>query len=179
MKSRVVAVLAGTVLAVGLAGGAAAQIRLDRPAGGGGGGLGGGGGAPQQQTNVIERISPEAAVRVLQSAGFKGGQMLNLDGGLKAVKMEVNGTPVVVGLVDCKQDGCSSYLFLTNFGKQQVNADFLNRFNSNNRFARLYTNDDGAVVLQLDGQLYGGVGPGNFAVSGAIFGNALKTLLSN
>ena len=62
---------------------------------------------------------------------------------------------------------------------QQVNAEFLNRFNSNNRFARLYTNDDGSVVLQLDGQLYGGVGPGNFAVSGAIFGNALKTLLSN
>lgn len=177
MKSRVVAALAGAVLAVALAGGAEAQIRLDRPAGGGGGG-GGGGGAPQQ-TSVIERISPENAARILQSAGFKGGQVLNLDGGLKAVKMEVNGTPVVVGLVDCKPEGCANYLFLTNFGKQNVGADFLNRFNSGQRYARLYTNDDGSVVLQMDGQMYGGVGPSNFAVSGAIFGNALKTLLSN
>lgn len=181
MKSRVFATVAGAVLALSLAGTAEAQVRLDRPAGGGGGGGGmGGGGGAQQAPTIIDKITPEIAARVLQSVGFKGGEVLRFNNNqMQGLKMDLNGNPVAVVLTNCEGDGCGSYFFLMDFGRQQINADFINKFNSNTRFSKLYIANNGNAILQLDGQLYGGVSADNFALNGALFVNAFKSLMSN
>lgn len=177
MKSRIFAAVAGAALSICLAGGAEAQIRLDRPAGGGGGG---GGGAPQAPSGTIDKITPEVAARLLQSVGFKGGEVLRFnDAKMQGVKMDLNGNPVAVILSNCEGEGCSSYFFLMDFGRQQITADYINKFNSNNRFARLYLSNNGNAILQLDGHLYGGVSPANVVLNGALFANAFKNLMSN
>ena len=178
MKSPVLAALAGAVLSLGLAGAAEAQIRLDRPAGGGGG-MGGGGAAPQQSGNV-DKLTPELAGRIMQSVGYKGGEVLRFnDRQMQGVKMDLNGNPVAVILTNCEGDGCNSYFLLMDFGKQNISPDFINKFNSNTRFARLYISGNGNAILQLDGHTFGGVNPQNVALNGALFANAFKNLMSN
>lgn len=179
MKSRIFAAVAGAVLALGIAGSAQAQIRLDRPAGGGGGG-GGTSGGGQQQAGTIDKITPEIAARILQSVGYKGGEALRLSGNeMQGLKMDLNGSPVAIVLSNCEGGGCSSYFFLMDFGRQNISPDFINKFNSNNRFSKLYLGNNGNALLQLDGQLFGGVAPANFALNGALFANGFKNLMSN
>lgn len=176
MKSRVLAALAGAVLFLGAAGAAEAQIRLDRPAGGG---MGGGGSAPQQSGNV-DKLTPEIIGRILQSVGYKGGEILRFnDRQMQGLKMDLNGNPVAVVLTNCEGDGCNSYFLLMDFGKQNISPDFINKFNSNARFARLYVSGNGNAILQLDGHTFGGVNPQNVALNGALFANAFKNLMSN
>lgn len=187
MKSRVFAALAGAVLALSVASTAQAQIRLDRPAGGGGGGGGmggggssGGGSGGQPAPSVMDKITPEVAGRLLQSVGYKGGEVLRFNNSqMQGLKMDLNGNPVAVVLTNCEGEGCGSYFFLMDFGKQNISGEFINKFNSSNRFAKLYLGNNGSALLQLDGQLYGGVSAANFALNGALFANAFKTLMSN
>jgi hypothetical protein len=183
MKSRIFAAVACAVMVLGVAGGAQAQIRLDRPAGGGGsGGMGGGGGSGGggQQTSMIDKITPEVGARLLQSVGYKGGEVLRFNNAqMQGVKMDLNGNPVAVVFTNCEGGGCNSYFFLMDFGKQNISADFINKFNSNNRFARIYLGNNGNAILQLDGHTFGGVSPGNFVLNGALFANAFKNLMSN
>ena len=177
MKSRVLAALAGAVLFLGAAGAAEAQIRLDRPAGGGGMG---GGSAPQQQSGNVDKLTPELVGRIMQSVGYKGGEVLRFnDRQMQGLKMDLNGNPVAVVLTNCEGDGCNSYFLLMDFGKQNISPDFINKFNSNTRFARLYISGNGNAILQLDGHTFAGVNPQNVALNGALFANAFKALMSN
>lgn len=180
MKSPVFSALATIALAVCMSGPASAQIRLDRPAGGGMGGGGGGGAGGGQQGNMIDKITPDLAVRLLQSVGFKGGEPIRMNNDqAMGLKMDLNGTPVGVILQNCEGGGCASYTIFMDFGRQNISSDFINKFNGNNRFSKLFVSNNGNAILQLDGQLSNGVSPGNVAVNGALFAAAFKTLMSN
>ena len=175
MKSRVVAAMAGIGLAIALAVSAGAQIRLDRPAGGGP--LGNSGQQQQQPGGMITNISPQAVVAALQSVGFQRPEMLNLQGGLKGVKFDLNGTPVFVVLFGCQGDQCPSFTFYTFFGQQNVDNNFINGFNRDRRFGKLYVDKENSLTLAMDVHMIGGVGPQFVAGSGAVYSNAIKWLL--
>ncbi len=172
MKSRALAALACIGLAVSLVGAADAQIRLDRPVGGGGGS------APAQQPGgTIASITPELAIRILQQVGFKGGETAE-QGEVKIVKMDLNGQQALVILADCKPDGCTSYTIGMNFGRQDVTTDFVNSFNRNYGYGRVYLTKESVLILALNGHTFGGITPLNFARDGALFGNLVQNLVS-
>lgn len=172
MKARFVAALAGLGLAFALAGTAQAQIRLDRPVGGG----------PQQQqqqqpSGLLNGITPEQALQLLSGAGFAKAEILNLQNNLRAIKAEVNGTPVFAVFFGCENNVCGNFAYAVFFGKQNVSEDFINGFNRDRRYARLYTDKDGNLVLTMDVWLYGGVSPSFVATTGAIFATTIKWLI--
>lgn len=172
MISRVVAAMAGVTLALSVAGAAQAQIRLDRPLGGGVQPQ-----QPQQPSSTIDGISPEQAIRLLSQVGFSKGEVLKLDNNLKAVKAEVNGTPVFAVFFGCEGDKCSNFAYATFFGKQNVSQAFINGFNRDRRYARLYTDKEGNLALTMDVWMYGGVSPAFVATTGAMFATTIKWLV--
>lgn len=170
MRSRVVAALAGLGLSVSL-GAAEAQIRLDRP-------VGGGQQQPAQpQGGLITSVTSQQLLGLLRPAGWEKGEVLSLQGGTKAIKADLNGTPVFALLQGCEGENCASFAFFVFFGKQQVNANFINAFNRDRRFGKLYLDKEGALSMTMDVHLLGGVSPGYVAASGALFGSAIKWLV--
>ena len=180
MMSRVVSALAGVGLALSLVGTVQAQgIRLDRPVtgqptqGGGGGGAGGGGAAG----GLVTSITPEQGLRLLQAGGLQKGEILSLDGGQKAFRGELGGFKVVGLYVGCQGTNCSSIAFYAFFqASDSVDGNYLNAFNRDSRFSRVFLDKEGALVLSMDMHMGGGVSPAFITQTGALFGASLKYL---
>lgn len=152
---------------------AGAQIRLDRPIGSQQPPS-----QPQQpEGGLITTLTTQQLVRLLAPAGFGKGEPLKLENNLKAVKMDLNGTPVFALMAGCEGDNCSSFSFFTFFGKQPVDQAFINAYNRDRRFGRLYVDKDGGVVLSMDVYMMGGVSANYIAASGSIYGSAIKGVL--
>ncbi len=170
MGSRITAALVSFAMAMPLAGAVEAQIRLPGASG-------------QQQPQQpqaggnIDGISPEQAMRLLSQVGYSKGEVLRLDNNTKAIKAEVNGTPVFAVFFGCEGDKCANFAYATFFGKQNVRADFINAFNRDRRYARLYTDKDGNLALTMDVWMYGGVSPAFVTTTGAMFATTIKWLV--
>ena len=173
MKSRVVAAMAGLALAASFAGSAAAQLQLGRPGGGGGGQ------APAQQDagGMVSSVNEQTLMRLLAPAGFQKGEVLKLENGLRAIKGEMNGTPVFALLTGCQNADCAGFSFYVFFGQQQVNAAFINGYNRDKRFGRLYTDKENNLTLSMDVHLIGGTSAAFVGASGALFAGAIKSLV--
>lgn len=182
MMSRVVSALAGLGLAVSLVGAVQAQgIRLDRPVTGqpsqGGGGAGGGTGGGTAPGGLITSITPEQALRLLQAGGVQKGELLSLDGGQKAFRGELGGFKVVGLFVGCQGTNCSSIAFYAFFqANDSVDGNYLNAFNRDSRFSRVFLDKEGSLVLSMDMHMGGGVSPAFITQTGALFGASLKYL---
>lgn len=174
MTSRFLAALTGVGLALAAAGTAEAQIRLDRP-------VGGGGAPPQQQPaqpgGLVTAVTPPQLIAALQQAGYARGEVLQLQNGLKGIKLDLNGTPVFVLFYSCQGEQCGSFTYYCFFGQQSVDATFVNAFNRERRFGKLYTDKEGALGLSMDVNMIGGVSPAYVAGSGALFSNVIKWLI--
>lgn len=171
MKSRIVMTLAGMLLAATVSATAEAQIRLDRPVGG----------SPSQPAapsgDTLDSITPAQLLGLLSKVGYGKGQMLDMKRtDVQGFRADVNGTTVVVLLAGCEAKGCSNIQYATFFGKQTVSADFINGFNRDKRWGKLYIDSDGDLAMTMDIPLYGGVTPAYIGVSGAIYVNTLKEL---
>jgi hypothetical protein len=181
MKSRAIAALAGLGLAVSVAGAAYSQgIRLDRPVQGGQPSQGG---APSQGApaggagGTITSIVPEQAMRLLQAGGLQKGESLNLDGGTKGFRGELNGFKVVGIFTGCQGTGCSSIAYFAFFqAGDSIDGNYLNAYNRDRRFSRVFLDKEGSLVLSLDTHLSGGVAPAHITQTTSLFGSSLKWL---
>lgn len=181
MMSRVVSALAGVGLALSLVGAVQAQgIRLDRPVTGQptqGGGGGGGTGAGGATGAVITSITPEQGLRLLQAGGLQKGEIVSLDGGQKAFRGELAGFKVVGLFVGCQGSNCGSIAFYAFFqANDSVDGNYLNAFNRDSRFSRVFLDKEGSLVLSMDMHMGGGVSPAFITQTGALFGASLKYL---
>ncbi|WP_375460417.1 YbjN domain-containing protein [uncultured Enterovirga sp.] len=177
MMSRVVSALAGLGLAISVTAGAQAQgIRLDRPVIGqptqGGSPTGGG-----ATSGLVTGITPEQGLRLLQQGGLQKGELVTIDGGGKAFRGELAGFKVVGLFVGCQGSNCSSIAFYAFFqASDSVDGNFLNAFNRDSRFSRVFLDKEGSLVLSMDMHMGGGVSPAFITQTGALFGASLKYL---
>ncbi len=172
MTSPILAALVGFGLAFSLAGTAQAQIRLDRPVGSGG---------PQptaQPSGVMATITSDQLIRILGDVGYKSAQKVDTKNKNRAVRFDFNGTPVLLYLSNCEGEACSLLAYNVFLGKQDVSASFINAYNREKSWGKLYLDKDGDVTLAMELFSIGGVSPGWLAATGAIFGGVvLKGLL--
>ena len=192
MGSRVLRILSAIGLAVALAG--AAQAQFGTPGGGlGGGGLGGGGlgggsggGQPQPQPQpqgLLQTVSPEQVAGLLGQVGFTGPQMGNSnDPKFKFMKLTANGIgvgTVFVAFYNCESNGCPTYQFIMMFGKQNVDAKFINNYNNNAIVAKLVETQQGDLWLVSGGLVAGGVSPAQILNSAKLFIGSVQLLTNN
>lgn len=171
MRSRFLAGLAALALAAMASAGAEAQIRLDRPAGGGN--------QPQSAPagGTVQAVTAQQLLGVLSNVGFAKGQVVDTKrADLQAFTAAINSQPVTVVLGGCEAAGCSNFVYVAYFGKQDVSADFINGYNRDKRWSRLYIDKDGDLTLAMDVPLFGGVTPGFLAATGALYINSMKEL---
>jgi hypothetical protein len=133
-------------------------------------------GQPQVDVKVIDRITPELTMSLLEQAGYTDLELIELSG-QQQVKGKINEQPVVV-LHKCDKDGvCQILSFVAPLGKQQaVDLSWVNSWNLDKMLARLALDDQGNTYFQMDIHLFGGVSPNYVATSGAIFGELIKAL---
>lgn len=179
MRARVLGVLSVIGMTLALAGGAHAQF---------GGGFGGPQPPqpqpqPQQQQGPLQTITPEQMAGLLGQVGFTGAQMVNSnDPKFKLIKMTANGVGVgnvLIGFFNCDANGCPAYQFAMMFGKQNVDAKFINTYNINQLLAKLVLTDSGDVLLISGGLLAGGVTPAQIVNTAKLFVGSVQTLTSN
>ena len=172
MTSRMLATFLGLGCLALASGVSQAQIRLDRP-------LGGGQPAPTATPagGMIASITAAQMVQVLSQAGYQKGQVLEMKNNFRGAKFDLNGTPVIVILGNCSGDSCANYTYFTFFGKQNVTPQFVNAYNYQRSFGKLYTDKDGELVLCMEGFLVGGVTTSYVASTGLTYGSVLKGLL--
>lgn len=170
MQARAIAALAGLGLAVSAAGAAQGQgARLDRPVQGGGGASPAGG--------VVTTLSPDQAMRLLQAGGLQKGEPLTLDGGTKGFRGELNGFKVVGIFTGCQGAACSSIAYYAFFqAGDAVDGNFLNAYNRDRRFSRLFLDKEGSLVLSMDTHMGGGVTAAHVSQTTSLFGASLKWL---
>lgn len=171
MTSRFLAAAAGVGLALVAAGPAEAQIRLDRPI------VPQPQQQPQQPAGLVTAVAPQQLITLLQQVGYARGEVLNLQNGLKGIKLDLNGTPVFVLFYGCQGEQCQSFTYYCFFGQQNVDANFVNAFNRDRRFGKLYVDKEGGLGLSMDVNMIGGVSPTYVAGSGALFSNVIKWLI--
>lgn len=143
-----------------------------------GGGGGGGGGAPQpaQPAGLLQATNAEATAEALKAAGYTDIEFVTLNDA-KQVQAKVNGVVMRVYHYSCENNACRSIQFYTSFGRQQqIDTNYVNAWNRDKRFAKLYVEANGSLSFDMDVHLYGGVGPQYIAQSAALFGQLLKIL---
>ena len=164
---------AGLLLVAALSGSAVAQIRLDRPV------TGGGSQSPPAQTGgMINALTAEQVMQLVgKTEGVRGAEIIKLNNGQPAVRAEINGIKFLVFLYQCENGACHTMTFFTTFGKQAIDVNWVNSFNRDQRFLRVYIDKEGAVNVEYDVHFYGGVSPNYVSQSAIVFGVFLKSLL--
>jgi hypothetical protein len=163
--------LLGCAIGLMIAGAAQAQPRIQPP--------GGGGAAPQPQTgggNLIRGTNPELTASALKAAGYTDIEIIEVQGA-KQVQAKVNGVVMRAWHYGCENNVCSSLQFFTTFGRQpQIDLNYINAWNLEKRFIKLYQDKQGVLSADMDIHFSGGTSLEFLRDSGAIFGHVLKVL---
>jgi len=143
-------------------------------------GPGSGTGTPQQPTppaaGIMRGTNPEFTAQSLKSVGYTEVEFVDVNDA-KQVQAKVNGVTIRVYHYGCESNVCSSVVFYTTFGKQQqIDANYINAWNREKRFAKLYVEANGALSFDMDVHFTGGVSPEYLASSAKLFGTLLKVL---
>ncbi len=123
-------------------------------------------------------ITADLVIQVLQGVGYGKAQKVNTNGKDKVIRFDYKGTPVTVTLAGCEGENCSILTYLIFFPKQDVTVDFINAYNRDKSFGKLYLEKNGELTLSMELFVFGGVTPAWVGATGAIFGgNVLKGLI--
>ena len=140
-------------------------------------------GAPPSQGSsaptggLMQGTTPDATAQSLQQAGFSKVEMVTVEG-QRQVRGEINGSTVVAWHYQCNNGPCASLTLLTSFGRQaSIDSAWINAWNRDKRFGRLFLDKQGNVVFSMDVHFFGGTGPEYLRMSGVLFGSLLKALL--
>jgi hypothetical protein len=144
-------------------------------------GSGGSGTPPAQQPAppagaIVRGTNPEFTVQSLKSVGYSDVELVTVNDA-KQVQAKVNGVTIRVYHYGCENNVCSSVAFYTSFGKQQqIDSNYINAWNREKRFAKLYLEANGALSFDMDVHFTGGVSQEYLASSAKLFGTLLKVL---
>lgn len=144
-------------------------------------GPGSGGGSPPAQpaqpaAGIVRGTNPELTVQALKSVGYSDVEFVEVNDA-RQVQAKVNGVTIRVYHYGCENNVCSSVAFYTSFGKQQqIDANYINAWNREKRFAKLYVESNGALSFDMDVHFTGGVSQEYLASSARLFGTLLKVL---
>lgn len=171
---RAIALLSAVALAIAAADPALAQSKIQRQ--------GGGQGTPQRQPTgggLIQGTNPETTARILkqaQDAGYGEVQVITIDN-KKQVRAVSNGQPFIV-FHACEKDQpdlCRSIQFATTFGQQQsIDLKWVNAWNRDWRFTKMYLDNEGQLIFTMDVHFYGGTSPEYISQSASFFAALLQ-----
>jgi hypothetical protein len=173
MTLRLSGILLGCALGLTVAGHADAQPRLQPP-----------GGQPQQQPQsqpqqpaggIINGTTVELTARMMTEAGYTDVQFLEHQG-RRHVRGKAGETPVIVIHDNCQNENCVVISFTVFFGEQRtIDAAYMNAWNQNKRWCKLYRAANGNLVFDMDA-FVAGVQPEYVKAMSVIFANMLKQL---
>ncbi|MCC7345778.1 MAG: YbjN domain-containing protein [Variibacter sp.] len=164
--------MVGCALSLTVASLAVTQPRL----GGGGGGGGGQPAQPAPAAGMIAAITPDQTAKLMTEAGYKDVRFVEHQG-QRHVGGKIDQTEVFAMHLACESGACPVVSFTVFLGQQpNLQLDYLNAWNSEQRFAKLYRNKDNSWTFDMDIHLFGGVSPEYVKRSSIIFGSLLKKL---
>lgn len=152
-----------------------AQITLDRPIGGGPskpppGAQGG-------QAGLVTLADPDQIAGIFGELGFtevKVVELNNMPG--KHVSAKANGVPVYA-ISRCSKS-CTAVTFHASFGAQEsVDLEWINAYNSQMIFGKMFKFKDGAVALTMDMIYDGGVPLEHVKQNARLFGEVIKSVI--
>ena len=131
--------------------------------------------APQSGGGVIFGTNPELTLRMLQGTGFENLRLVTIEN-QRHVAGQLSGVSVVFVHAACENNACARIGMTALLGKQPVNVDWVNAWNREKGFTRLFLNQSGEVVMDMDVHFFGGATAEYIKQSGVIFATLLKQL---
>lgn len=96
------------------------------------------------------KATPESVAKVLQDAGYKALTGKDNSGDPK-IESAAEGVNFIVYFYGCKNGAnCSDIQFSAGFEKARANANAINEWNKNQRFAKAYLEPDGDAHFETD-----------------------------
>ena len=119
----------------------------------------GGGGQPQQQPapagGLIQGTTLEMTMQMLSQAGFADLKIYKAKSGAQHVAGKLGEAVVSVVHLNCKEGKCLTLMFMVSFGKQgNVDLNYMNAWNRDKLYARLYQDKEGNVFFRMDTVLW-------------------------
>ena len=134
--------------------------------------------AQPSQGGLITHITPDDTAKLLEKAGYKEVEVYQTSAGRRHVKAKLGALPVHALHANCDASGCRSISFATFFGKQpNVDWKYINAWHNAWRFTRLYRNDQGDLVFDMDLHLYNGATPDYIQQAATLYAQLLNKLL--
>ena len=133
---------------------------------------------PEQQSSggMIAGVGADMTVKVLQSVGYTEVQAVKDEAQMKVIRAKINDVVMVVVLFGCQNNVCPTAEFIASFGQQQLDLNYINSYNMDNRFTKLYKDKEGNILFTMDTHFLGGVTVQNYATTAAIYGQLMKNL---
>jgi putative sensory transduction regulator len=108
--------------------------------------------------DMIKSVTANDIVEVLRGAGYRAEIASNTE--RPYVRTGIGGHNVVVQLFDCKATACSAIQFWTGIQKSdKFTVSFVEGWNAQRRLAKFHLTQDGALHIEYDIDLSGGVSP--------------------
>lgn len=174
MSLRLLNIALGCAVGLILAGAAQAQPRIQPP-----GQQPAQPGAPAQPPaagGLIKGTNPELSAKALQAAGYQDVEIITIENN-KQVRGKINNVTMLVLHYGCENNACTSATFYTSFGQQQqIDINWVNAWNTEKRFAKMYIDKNSAVSFDMDIHFFGGTTPDYMTQSAVLFGHMLKLL---
>ncbi len=124
------------------------QIRLGQPSGAG---------QPAQGSNLLTTITLDATLRIMRGIGFSNIEIYR-SGESASIKASIDDTDTYIWHENCKNNACVTLWFAVNLGRQDaIDAAWMNDYNRNTLYTKMFTNPNDELMLTLAGSLYKGV----------------------
>ena len=116
--------------------------------------------ARKKRSKPITSVTAEQASDILRARGY-APQTHVLDDGEPYLSFTHAGDNMALYLYDCIDDACGAVQLVAGFSLEQpVTLETVNDWNRTKRFSRVYRQPQGAVFIEMDLDLAGGVMPG-------------------
>ena len=105
---------------------------------------------PAASAQAMVKATPEAVAKVLQDKGYKA--LIGKDkSGDPKVESAAEGVNFIVYFYGCKNGAnCGDIQFSAGFQKTEADANAINEWNKNQRFAKAYLDSDGDAHFETD-----------------------------
>ena len=132
----------------------------------------------QQQGQLLTHLNPDDTAKILQEAGYKDAEVYESSSGRRHVRAKLGQLQVFALHANCEAAGCRSIILAVFFGKQpSIDWNYINAWYNAWRFTRLYRNDEGDLVFDMDLHLYTGATPDYVKQASTLFAQLLNKLL--
>lgn len=109
--------------------------------------------------DIIKSVTANDIAEILKAAGYRAEIVSSTE--RPYVRTGIGGHNVVVQLFDCKADACSAIQFWTGIQKSgKFTVSFVEGWNAQRRLAKFHLTKDGALHVEYDIDLSGGVSSG-------------------